>query len=103
MKTALQVMPLLRGPGLNAHVRDWNRVLTALFPIADQADTMTPLRYRGRPYAAFPIHYVDWRVALTGGYETQDLDIFAAIARACRSVRLLGHHDALGRDESGAN
>jgi FkbM family methyltransferase len=97
-KTTNSWMPLLRGLGLNRHIRGWNRLLYALFPYAQQAATTLEINYRGSAYAAAPQHYVDWQVLTTGAYEIDDLRLFERLARHLPHATVLdiganvGHH-----------
>lgn len=97
-KHTLTLLRLLQCGGLNARLRGWNRMLRVLFPISHQMDSLIYTTYRGHRYAAAPNHFVDWEVLVTGGYEIEDLKLYAAFCAALDMPLVLdvganvGHH-----------
>lgn len=97
-ESSLPLLKILRAGGLNRHVRGWDRALRMLYPIQQQRSTLIETRYRGRPYAASPNHYVDWQVLTTGAYEHDDLDVLEMLIRHMKQAIVLdigtnvGHH-----------
>lgn len=94
-RLALLLLPLLRGFGLNRHVRGWNRALARLFPHHRQVSRHFAVRRWGVTYLANTSNYIDWNVLCYGDYEREDLKLFRRFGRGgtCLDIGAnVGHH-----------